>query len=261
MQVDRLAVGIARNWRVLNHEDILSRGRGVNFRLLDTVVSSGFYFRVSMTTPLPISREPHPLLEAAAFVTDLPSALGEIPSPPALVALLAAAAPTPFTSDDATREAVRALLRHGGFKPSGRSKPASEYLVRAAGEGGLRSINAAVDACNVVSLHSGLPISVVDLDLAKAPFRIGVAPAGTSYIFNPSGQTIDVAGLVMLFDAEGPCAGPVKDSQRTKTHAGTRRTLSVVWGTRDLAGRAERAAAWYRELLQAHLNATASTTA
>ncbi len=214
-----------------------------------------------MITALPISRDPHPLLEAATFVTDLPRPLGEIASPPALVGLLASTAPTPFTSDDAIREAVRALLRHGGFKPSGRSKPASEYLVRAAAEGGLRSINAAVDACNVVSLHSGLPISVVDLDLAKAPFRIGVAPAGTTYVFNPSGQTIDVAGLVMLFDAEGPCAGPVKDSQRTKTHAGTRRTLSVVWGTRDLAGRAERAAGWYRELLLTHLTAPSVSTA
>lgn len=204
---------------------------------------------------IPVARDPHPLLEAAVFVTDLPRPLGEIPSPPALTALLAASVPAPFKSDDAVREAVRALLRHGGFKPSGRSKPASEYLLRAAAEGGLRSINAAVDACNVVSLHSGLPISVVDLDLAKEPFRIAVAPEGTSYVFNPSGQTIDVAGLVMLFDGEGPCAGPVKDSQRTKTHAGTRRTLSVVWGTKDLAGRAERAAGWYRELVEGMLEA------
>ncbi len=30
---------------------------------------------------------------------------------------------------------MRKLLRHGGYKPTGRGKPASEYLVRAAGEG------------------------------------------------------------------------------------------------------------------------------
>lgn len=199
--------------------------------------------------------EAHPLLDAAAFVTELPRPLGEIASPPALLALLAASAPGPFAVDDAVREAVRALLRHGGFKPSGRSKPASEYLVRAAAEGGLRSINAVVDACNVVSLHSGLPISVVDLDLARPPLRIGLAPAGSAYVFNPSGQTIELAGLLSVFDAEGPCAGPVKDSQRTKTHAGTRRTLSVIWGTTALPGRAAQAATWYRELLRDHLGA------
>jgi DNA/RNA-binding domain of Phe-tRNA-synthetase-like protein len=53
-----------------------------------------------------------------------------------------------------------------------------------------------VDACNAVSLHSGFPISVVDLDRAHGPFRIGVAPGGTSYVFNASGQEIDLGKLV-----------------------------------------------------------------
>jgi hypothetical protein len=55
--------------------------------------------------------------------------------------------------------------------------------------------------------------------------------------------------LISLWDAEGPCAGPVKDSQRTKTHAGTVRTLSLVWSSVALPGRAAATAAWYRELL------------
>ena len=148
------------------------------------------------------------------------------------------------------REAVRALLRHGGFKPSGRSKPASEYLIKAVGEGLLSPINAAVDACNVVSLHSGLPISVVDLDRARPPLRVGVAPAGSSYVFNASGQSIDLGGLLCLFDADGPCANAVKDAQRTKTSPETRRTLSLIWGTTALPGRAARTEAWYRELLE-----------
>ena len=108
-----------------------------------------------------------------------------------------------------------------------------------------------MDACNAVSLHSGLPISVVDLERAREPFRIGVAPAGARYVFNAAGQEIDVGGLVCLFDADGPCANAVKDSQRTKTHPGTTRTLSIVWGTRALEGRTARAVAWYRALLEA----------
>src|SRR4051812_6393744 len=119
--------------------------------------------------------DPHPLLELAAFVSEFPRPLAEMPSPDTLRALLSLNAEAPLRSDDAVREAVRALLRHGGFKPTGRSKPASEYLIKAAGEGTLASINLAVDACNAVSLHSGLPISVVDLELAKAPLRVGVA--------------------------------------------------------------------------------------
>ena len=194
--------------------------------------------------------EPHPLLDLRAFVTVLPRPLGEMPSPPELQSLLAAGAPAPLHSDDAVREAVRQLLRHGGFKPTGRSKPASEYLIRAVGEGALSSINLAVDACNVVSLHSGLPISVVDLDRARGPFRIGVAPPGSSYVFNASGQTIDLGGLLCLSDTEGPCANAVKDAQRTKTGPATTRTLSVIWGTKALPGRSARAAAWYHQLLR-----------
>jgi DNA/RNA-binding domain of Phe-tRNA-synthetase-like protein len=194
--------------------------------------------------------DPHPLLDLGAFTTSFPHSLGEMPSSAELLGLLTLAAPAPLSSDDAVRQAVRDLLRHGGFKPTGRSKPASEYLIKAAEENRLGSINVAVDACNAVSLHSGLPISVVDLDRARAPLRVGLAPAGASYVFNASGQSIDLGGLLCLFDAEGPCGNAVKDAQRTKTTAETRRTLSVIWGTMALPGRTATALAWYRQLLE-----------
>lgn len=195
--------------------------------------------------------DPHPLLAHAAFVTDLRGTLAERPTPADLLALLSLDAPAPVQRSEELRAAVRDLLRHGGYRPTGRGKPASEYLVRAVGEGKLGSINLAVDACNVVSLASGLPISVIDLDRATPPLRIAIAPEGASYVFNASGQEIDASGLLCLWDAEGPTANAVKDAQRTKTHPGTRRTLSVVWGVRGHEEHVQRAAAWYRELLEA----------
>jgi len=194
----------------------------------------------------------HPLLDLRAFVTTFPRPLGELTPSPELLALLSLDAAAPLSHSDDVRAAVRDLLRHGGFKPTGRSKPASEYLLRAAGEGTLGTINLAVDACNAVSLHSGLPISVIDLDRAREPLRVGIAPAGTSYVFNSAGQSIDLGGLLCLFDAEGPCANAVKDAQRTKTSAETRRTLSLIWGTKALPGRAEAADGWYRAILGNH---------
>jgi DNA/RNA-binding domain of Phe-tRNA-synthetase-like protein len=200
--------------------------------------------------------DPHPLLEIAAFTTTFAAPLGEVPTSETIRALLASGeAPAPLRADDAVRAAVRDLLRHGGYKPTGRGKPSAEYLVRAVSEGALGSINAAVDACNAASLHSGLPISVVDLDRAKAPLGVGVAAAGARYVFNASGQEIDLAGLLCLRDADGPCANAVKDAQRTKTSAETRRTLSVIWGTVALPGRAGATATWYRSLL-AEMGAT-----
>ena len=187
----------------------------------------------------------HPLLEIGVFVTRFDRGLGELASPPTILA----PGVTPLVPSDSVRTEVRQLLRHGGFKPAGRSKPASEYLQAAHAEGRFPSINAAVDACNVASLWSGLPISLVDLDRTIEPLSVAVCPPGTSYVFNPSGQVIDASGLLAVFDAEGPTGTPVKDAQRTKTHDGTRSTLSIVWGTRALPGRTQQATAWYRELV------------
>jgi len=192
----------------------------------------------------------HPLLLVSAFSSVFEHPLGDLESPPWLRELLAIDAAAPVERTEETRAAVRDLLRWGGYKPTGRGKPASEYLVRAATEGTLGSINAAVDACNVVSLHSALPISLIDLDRAVAPLRVAIAADDASYVFNASGQTIDLGGLLCVHDAEGPCANAVKDSQRTKTSAATTSTLSVIWGVRSAPELLERAADWYRDLVK-----------
>lgn len=194
--------------------------------------------------------DPHSLLRVAVFTTSFDAPLAATRTPSAAADALRLDAAAPLQRDETLRGAVRDLLRVGGYKPTGRGKPASEYLVRAATEGALGSINAAVDVCNAVSLHSGFPISVVDLDRASAPFHIGVAPEGASYVFNVSGQEIDLGGLLCVFDAEGPCANAVRDSQRTKTRDETRATLSVVWGCVGYERRLEEAERWYRELLE-----------
>ncbi len=196
-----------------------------------------------------ISVDDHPLLDPVLFRTLWPAPLGELDTLPDLARWFSEYAAPPIDRPEDVKAAVRDLLRHGGFKPSGRSKPASEYLVKAAERGVMGSINPAVDCCNVASLWSGLPISVVDVDKGEGPWRVGLAAADTVYVFNPSGQEINISGLISLFDASGACGGPVKDSQRTKTHAGTTQTLSIVWGTQALSGRSEATAEWYGALM------------
>src|SRR6476661_745753 len=109
---------------------------------------------------LTVSVAAHPFLEIGAFVTRFPHPLVELVTPAAIGAFVDGSAP--LCTSDTVRAEVRQLLRHGGFKPAGRSKPASEYLHAAAAEARFPRINAAVDTCNVVSLCSGLPISLVD---------------------------------------------------------------------------------------------------
>lgn len=198
----------------------------------------------------------HPLLDLVAFRATLGAPLaapGDAPpwDADALTALLGPIEEGATTTDPESATRVRDLLRHGGFKPAGRSKPCSEYLAKAVPEGRLPRINLAVDLCNALVFATGLPASVLDLDKLTAPLAVRVA-GDEPYVFNASGQVIDVRGLLCLFDAAGPCANAVKDSQRTKTGPGTTRTLCVVWGTNREPGRAAAAGAWWRRALVAH---------
>jgi len=193
--------------------------------------------------------ESHPFLRPAAFETVFPRPLGRLHTPAAVSDLLSLEAHAPLQRDESLRTAVRDMLRHWGHKPAGRGKPASEYLVRAVGEGELESINPAVDVCNAVSLHSGFPIALVDLGLSRPPFRVGRGPEEGSYVFNASGQEMSLKGLICLFDQDGPCGNPVKDAQRVKIRPETTRTLTILWGVAGFEERRDLAVAWYRELL------------
>ncbi|NNE69148.1 MAG: hypothetical protein HKN29_02165 [Rhodothermales bacterium] len=134
------------------------------------------------------------------------------------------------TEEDATRQASRDILRHGRYKPTGRGKPACEYLVRAARQETFPRIFPAVDVCNYISLKYLVPASVWDLDLAGTSYTARRGRVEERYVFNASGQTIDLQDLLLLADgADRPMVNPVKDSQRTKTTASSRNVAAVAY--------------------------------
>ena len=128
---------------------------------------------------------------------------------------------------DRRRAAARDMLRNGKFKPTGRSKPASEYLlrtVRDAGPDGFPRINPIVDIANFLSLSQQVPVSLWDTDKARgAGYRFRLGREGESYVFNSAGQSIELHDLVVgcAIGADGtseqPIVNPVKDSLLTKT--------------------------------------------
>ena len=98
---------------------------------------------------------------------------------------------------------IRKMLKRGGFSPSGRNKPASEYLAQTAREGRFPAINNLVDINNLVSLEHGLPISMLDLDVAGEAIEIRYGRAGEKYVFNSMGQEIDLEGLICICLRDG----------------------------------------------------------
>ncbi len=132
--------------------------------------------------------------------------------------------------EDATRKAARDILRFGRYKPTGRGKPASEYLIRAARESTFPRISPAVDICNYISLKHLVPASVWDLDLAGYTCFARRGHDGESYVFNASGQEIGLQDLLLLADSsDQPMVNPVKDSHRTKTRPSSRNVAGIMY--------------------------------
>ena len=156
------------------------------------------------------------------------------------------------------KTAVRDMLRFGSYRPTGRGKPASEYLFNAALEGNFPLINNLVDINNIVSVEFLLPISLIDLDKTGSQnFILRHGKENESYIFNPSGQTIELCDLLVFssFPGDTPCGTPIKDSQPTKTDENTKNTIAVIYAPGHLADTAKKAAEHMSRLLEVHAGA------
>jgi hypothetical protein len=155
------------------------------------------------------------------------------------------------------RAAVRSMLRYGKYRPAGRSKPASEYLLAAALAGEFPLVNGPVDVNNAVSLAHGYPASVFDIERSGPDLLLRRGTAGESYVFNPSGQRIDLEDLLCLCrrSASGwePCGTPVKDAMITKVGESTRGVVAVIYAPAgDPVQVLETAAAEFARLLHDH---------
>jgi DNA/RNA-binding domain of Phe-tRNA-synthetase-like protein len=165
-------------------------------------------------------------------------------------ALTSAIASAP--DEEAVKKAVRDLLRHGKYKPTGRGKPACEYLLNAAREARFPRINNLVDINNLISLESQLPISLIDVTLAGTNrFRVRRGRAGEKYVFNSGGQEIELEDLLLVahLPSDTPCANPVKDSMATKLIDASTDVLAVLYAPPSLRDRLSRATQRFAEAL------------
>jgi len=147
---------------------------------------------------------------------------------------------------------VRDMLRNGSYKPAGRAKPSSEYLLAAALEGEFPRVNPFVDAVNLASLKYLYPMSIFDADKAGGALVCRLGAAGESYVFNSSGQEIDLEDLLCVCaKAPAPEAGffemglaepgipivnPVRDSMATKLFEGAHNAIAIIYAPSGAEG-------------------------
>jgi hypothetical protein len=163
----------------------------------------------------------------------------------------------------ARKAAVRGMLRFGSYKPAGRSKPSSEYLFGAALEGDFPLVNGPVDVNNAVSLEWGYPASLFDLELCGPSLLLRRGLAGESYIFNLSGQSIDLKDLLCVCRLESgvwmPCGNPVKDAMAAKIRESTHSLAAVIYApVTESASDLEAATARFAQLLRSECSAAES---
>lgn len=194
--------------------------------------------------------DPRPLRAGLVWAFDLPGAPRREGPSPYLAALLERVRGAGEAFLPSSRKAaVRNMLRHGAYKPAGRAKPSSEYLLAAALAEAFPIVNGPVDANNAASLEFGYPASIFDLEKIGPELLIKRGGSGDSYVFNPSGNVIELEDLLTVWRrAEGggwmACGNPVKDSMSTKVFEDCRAVVAVVYAPaeerpRDLEACAE----------------------
>lgn len=139
------------------------------------------------------------------------------------------------------RQRCRDVLRNGSYKPTGRGKPASEYLLRAAKTGEFPSINGPVDANNYISLRHLVPVSVWDVERSQTNrFEMRLGAPGERYVFNTAGQTLElldlVCGAAVGEDGSLPVVSPIKDSMATKVQSDTTDLCGAIYYPLEIGG-------------------------
>lgn len=235
----------------LTQEDI-SRAKGL-----------GYHSRMDHAPALLIdsSLEPSPVRAALVWGSEIPGCPATNKAPAFLQNLIDRVQAGDQLVSAERKAAVRNMLRHGSYKPAGRSKPASEYLLAATATDRFPLVNGPVDVNNAMSLQWGYPASIFDAALSGWDLLLRRGMPGERYVFNSSGQAIELEDLLCVCrkvdGAWVPCGNPVKDSMATKTSPATTQVVAVIFApVEEQPGDLRDAAERFASLLASHCGAT-----
>src|SRR5271167_3625725 len=129
-------------------------------------------------------------------------------------------------------ESPKILATRAGYKALGkdpaRYRGSAEALLRRILSGkGFPQINSVVDTINVVSVESRLPIGLYDLAHVKGNITFRVGRAGETYK-GIGKYDLNLEGLPVFSDEEGPHGSPTSDSERTMITPATVKVAVIV---------------------------------
>ncbi len=128
-------------------------------------------------------------------------------------------------------ESAKILATRAGYKALGkdpaRYRGSAEALLRRIISGkGFPQINSVVDVINLVSVESRLPIGLYDLEHVNGDIVFRSGRAGETYR-GIGKYDLNLEGLPVFSDAEGPHGSPTSDSERTMVTPATRSIAAI----------------------------------
>jgi DNA/RNA-binding domain of Phe-tRNA-synthetase-like protein len=124
-------------------------------------------------------------------------------------------------------EAVRKAYKALGKDPA-RYRGSAEALLRRIVAGkGFPQINSVVDVINLVSVESRMPIGLYDLGHVTGDIVFRAGRAGETYK-GIGKYDLNLEGLPVFSDEEGPHGSPTSDSERTMVTPATRSVAAIL---------------------------------
>jgi len=159
----------------------------------------------------------------------------------------------------AVLESSRILATRSGYKALGkdpaRYRGSAEALLRRILSGkNFPLVNNVVDAINLVSVESRFPIGLYDMHHVSGQIVFRAGRAGETYK-GIGKYDLNLEGLPVFADAQGPHGSPTSDSERTMVTSATRLVAAIIvsfGGAEGLEAACQRLLA----LLQAHAAAS-----
>ena len=138
--------------------------------------------------------------------------------------------------DNPTVRAFRDFYWKLGIDPT-KTRPSGEALLRRVLHGDeLPRISAVVDAYNLASTKTILPISGFDVDLLNQPFHVRFAKNGETFtgIGMDKPITLTEQMLVLADQKQVLCIYPYRDTDLTKITMQTRNAMIIVYGVPEI---------------------------
>jgi DNA/RNA-binding domain of Phe-tRNA-synthetase-like protein len=122
-----------------------------------------------------------------------------------------------------------------GIDPT-KIRPAGEALIRAAFHRGLPKINPIVDAMNIASAMTGIPMSSFDYRIIEGDFEVRFANAGEMY-YPHTGANKQLNGneVVLVNNENILCIYPYRDSKFALIRDDTSKVITVSYGVPGVA--------------------------